>query len=81
MGALMAETSESDFAKMATVTFCIPPHELKLLEFAANECGQTKSKFCYIQVRNALRQLGVLPMPQVPKFNGSAGAQRGTAVP
>jgi|SRR6516165_3004427 hypothetical protein len=53
--------------KMSTVTFCIPPEEVPILEFAAKECGQTKSMFCYVLVRNRLRELGLLAMPQLPE--------------
>jgi len=54
-------------SRNAFVTFCIPPEELALLEFAAEECGQTKSSFCYVLVRNRLRELGLLKMPTLPK--------------
>ena len=51
----------------AFVTVCFPPEEIPLLDFAAKECGQTRSSFIYILVRNQLRQLGLLPMPTIPK--------------
>ena len=51
----------------AFVTVCFPPEEIPLLEFAAKECGQTKSSFIYILVRNQLRAMSLLPPPTIPK--------------
>jgi hypothetical protein len=61
--------------RLSTVTFCIPADELRILKFAAQECGQTLSKFCYVRIRNELRNMRLLPMPTIPQVNG-AGAQR-----
>jgi hypothetical protein len=60
----MAET------RNAFVTICMPPEEVPLLEFAAKECGQTKSSFVYVLVRNQLRAMNLLAMPTIPKPNG-----------
>lgn len=62
----MAET------RNAFVTVCFPPEELPLLEFAAKECGQTKSSFIYVLVRNQLRAAGLLEAPIAPKINGKS---------
>ena len=56
----MAET------RNAFVTVCFPPEEIPLLEFAAKECGQTKSSFIYVLVRDRLRAMRLLPGPQLP---------------
>jgi hypothetical protein len=48
------------------LTFCLSQPEAELLEFAAKECGQSKSSFVYVLVRDRLRQLGLLKMPTVP---------------
>ena len=58
--------------RLSTVTFCIPADELRILKFAAEECGQTLSKFCYVRIRNELRAMQLLPMPTIPKMNGGA---------
>jgi hypothetical protein len=60
----MAET------RNAFVTVCFPPEEVPILEFAAKECGQTKSSFIYVLVRNQLRAMGLLETPTLPKPNG-----------
>jgi hypothetical protein len=57
----MAET------RNAFVTVCFPPEEVPVLEFAAKECGQTKSSFIYVLVRNQLRAMGLLSRPAIPK--------------
>jgi hypothetical protein len=66
-------------SKTHFVTFCIPPDELELLDFAAQECGQTKSSFCYVLVRDRLRALGLLERPPLParlaKKDSSNGAR------
>jgi hypothetical protein len=54
----------------AFVTVCFPPEEVPILDFAAKECGQTRSSFIYVLTRNRLRQLGLLEMPTIPKRNG-----------
>jgi hypothetical protein len=51
----------------AFVTVCFPPEEIPLLDFAAKECGQTRSSFIYVLVRNQLRAMRLLPQPTVPK--------------
>jgi hypothetical protein len=56
----MAET------RNAFVTVCFPPEEVPVLEFAAKECGQTKSSFIYVLVRNQLRAMGLLSRPAIP---------------
>jgi len=51
----------------AFVTVCFPPEEIPMLDFAAKECGQTRSSFVYVLVRDRLRAMRLLPMPTVPK--------------
>jgi hypothetical protein len=62
----------------AFVTACFPQGEIPLLEFAAKECGQTKSSFLYVAARDRMRAMGLLPMPTIPKPNGQ-GAHAQTA--
>jgi hypothetical protein len=57
-------------SRNAFVTVCFPPEEIPVLEFAAKECGQTKSSFIYVLVRNQLRAMGLLQAPAIPKING-----------
>jgi hypothetical protein len=54
----------------AFVTVCFPPEEIPLLEFAARECGQTRSSFIYVSARDRLRAMNLLAMPEIPKPNG-----------
>jgi hypothetical protein len=54
----------------AFLTICMPPEEVPLLEFAARECGQTKSSFAYVLIRDRLRAMNLLAMPTIPKPNG-----------
>jgi hypothetical protein len=58
----------------AFVTVCFPPEEVPILEFAAKECGQTKSSFVYVLVRNQLRAMGLLARPSIPQFNNGKDA-------
>jgi hypothetical protein len=62
----MADTMSEN--RNAFVTVCFPPEEIPLLEFAAKECGQTKSSFIYVLVRNRLRQMQLLAPPELPRF-------------
>lgn len=52
----------------AFVQVCFPRDEVPILDFAAQERGQTRSKFLYTLARNELRRLGLLPMPAIPKL-------------
>jgi hypothetical protein len=59
----------------AFVTMCMSPDEVALLEYAAKELGQTKSTFCYVLVRDRLRQLGLLQAPKPPAMLNGKGAE------
>jgi len=59
----------------AFVTVCFPPEEIPLLDFAAKECGMTRS-FMYILARDRLRAMRLLPMPTVPKPSNGQEAHR-----
>jgi hypothetical protein len=69
----MAET------RNAFVTVCFPPEEIPILEFAAKECGQTKSSFIYVLVRNQLRAMQLLALPTVPRFENGKDAMQGNS--
>jgi len=56
------------------VSVCLPPEEVELFDFAAKECGQTRSSFFYILGRDRLRQMRLLPMPTIPKTNNGQAA-------